>query len=144
MDTKQAFVTFDVGNKGHLTRSEFKSALLSIFGFEFVKADIHSLWDSKQGEGISAAELQQIVERRSFMIGSFDKAYKMFQSLDKHHRGFLLIDDLQDAFLEACPKLAIGPEVFAAMDGDGDGRVSFSDFKRYLAQQPQTQQHVFR
>ncbi|CEM02257.1 unnamed protein product [Vitrella brassicaformis CCMP3155] len=128
---------------GVLTRAELKSALLAVFGFPFVKSDIQHLWEEGLSHqrppftppGLSKEVFRAIVRRRERLISSFDRSFRAFSALDRHSRGFLLLDDIECAMGEVCPAVKISAaEVFAAMDRGRAGRVTFTDFRLFIGE----------
>ena len=133
-DSEEAFQAADEEGKGSLTREDYKVAMLSLFGYKPSKYEVDSVWRDKCGSLEGNLFKERFVSLAVERIKKLDKqslARQVFLAFDVPCRGFLQKEEWLRALQSVAPRLATGqvPNLFAEVDWNGDGRVSYRDFE---------------
>lgn len=139
-DSEDAFTAADEGEKGYLTREDYKVAILSLFGYKPSKYEVQTVW--KDEENQPGLTKQQFVSLVSQWVQEQDKnalTRQVFLAFDTCCHGYLTLDDCIRAFQSVAPHLDKDriPDLFCEVDWNEDGRVSYRDFEimmRHIAQ----------
>ncbi|XP_060564366.1 EF-hand calcium-binding domain-containing protein 11-like isoform X1 [Ruditapes philippinarum] len=133
----QVFHEADEGQKGYLSRSDLKVAIVELLGYKPTKFEINHLLQT-HGEDIDnltkGMTLEKFVSSMCEKLVSQDEDEDIrhtFMAFDVQCRGFLTLDDVKKVFSKVAPHV---PEqtvhsAFREIDQDGDGRVSYKDFE---------------
>ncbi|XP_004682102.1 PREDICTED: EF-hand calcium-binding domain-containing protein 11 [Condylura cristata] len=129
----EVFKACDEGNKGYLSREDFKVAIVMLFGYKPSKIEANSMMTSinPNTSGILLEEFLNIVRKKKEAQLFWNETRHIFSAFDRHYQGYLTLEDFQKAFRLVAPRL---PErsvldVFREVDQDSDGFVSFGDFE---------------
>lgn len=133
----KVFHEADEGQKGYLSRSDLKVAMVELLGYKPTKFEINHLLQT-HGEDIDnlakGMTLENFVSSMCEKLVSQDEDEDIrhtFMAFDVQCRGFLTLDDVKKVFSKVAPHV---PEqtvhsAFREIDQDGDGRVSYKDFE---------------
>ena len=154
-DCLHAFQNADEGDKGFLSLSDYKVAVLELCGYKPSKYEINAVWSKltppplNQDEAAAriadsdcvpsppgmnkAAFVSMMVDR----LGQKDKdelIRQVFIAFDVHLRGFITTSDCILAFKEVAPHISeeLVERWFDEVDNDADGRVTFRDFEMMI------------
>lgn len=130
----EAFRAFDADNDGQITAEEL-SGLMGSLGYNPTQQDIRAMMQKGDSNGdgmLSMAEfLDMNTEELELAGGLGDSLKRAFDALDFDGGKFLTGEELYEVLLNMGIGLSLEDcqNVIAAMDVDGDGAVSFEDFK---------------
>lgn len=137
-DCEEAFEAADDGRKGYLTAEDYKVAILSLFGYKPSRYEVDAvLRDTRAPSSGSQGGVtkEQFVSLAANRIRQEDKealARQVFTAFDVACRGFVQSEDCLRVFRTVAPRLVATervPDLFAEVDFNGDGRVSYRDFE---------------
>nr|XP_020014515.1 EF-hand calcium-binding domain-containing protein 11 [Castor canadensis] len=103
----EVFKTCDDGNKGYLSREDFKVAVVMLFGYKPSKIEADSVMSSinPNTSGILLEEFLNIVRKKKEAQVYRNEIRHIFTAFDVHYRGFLTLEDFKKAFKRVAPKL---------------------------------------
>ena len=135
-----AFLEYDCGAKGHLTRHELKAAHLALLGYLPSVIELDSLLP-KRPDGRASMELPEFCAVMAQRLRTQDRdelIRRTFRAFDTDLKGYVSFADLQRALGQVAPQLPrhTASLIFSQVDGDGDGRVSYKDFHGMMAAVP--------
>lgn len=127
-----AFLRYDTGSKGYLTRHEVRCVHLYLLGYEPSLTEMDILLP-KRPDGRAHMELPELCEVMAPRLCSQDVDDLVrctFRAFDTLHKGYVSLEDLQHVVAAVAPHL---PQrtislVFSKIDTDSDGRISYKDF----------------
>ena len=131
-DLTAAFLEYDGGGKGHLTRHELRAAHLALLGYVPSLLELDALLP-KQPERLVGMELPEfcaVMAQRLRTQDTDDVIRRTFRAFDRELKGYVSFADLQCALQQVAPGVPLHTAslIFAQVDADGDGRVSYKDF----------------
>ncbi len=152
-DIAAAFVQFDSGAKGYLTRHEIRAAHLSLLGHAPSLLELDALapkpkpeGEAREGDasaearapGVALPELCDWLERKLGAQDADELTRKAFRAFDTQGRGFIGLDDLEAVMAEVAPHVPAATVrlIFSQADANRDGRVSFRDFASVMGARP--------
>ncbi|PIK52114.1 putative EF-hand calcium-binding domain-containing protein 11-like [Apostichopus japonicus] len=109
---------------------DLKVAMVSLFGYKPCKYEVDDLMGSAK-LGLSKNVFIAAMAQKLAALDKDEEIRETFRAFDRHSKGFLTLDDLE----QAASKVSTGfPKqrlllAFQEMDGDKDGRISFRDFE---------------
>ena len=131
-DLTAAFLEYDGGSKGHLTRHELRAAHLAVLGYVPSLLELNALLPKRPGchIGMALPEFCTVMAQRVRTQDCDDVIRRTFRAFDTQLKGYVSFADLQGALHEVAPGLPphTASLAFSQVDGDGDGRVSYKDF----------------
>ncbi|XP_040189413.1 EF-hand calcium-binding domain-containing protein 11 [Rana temporaria] len=127
---RSVFAACDEGQKGYLSREDFKVAVVMLFGYKPYKLEVDSILSSKS-VGIRADEFVKLMSVKRSAQLNFGEQRQIFSVFDTHCRGFLNVDDFKRAFIRVAPNIPEHTvlEAFREVDQDSDGLVCYKDFE---------------
>ncbi|XP_077319879.1 EF-hand calcium-binding domain-containing protein 11 isoform X2 [Lithobates pipiens] len=127
---RSVFAACDEGQKGYLSREDFKVAVVMLFGYKPYKLEVDSILSSKSG-GIRVDEFVKLMSVKRSTQLNFGEQRQIFSVFDTHCRGFLNVDDFKRAFKRVAPSIPEHTvlEAFREVDQDSDGLVCYKDFE---------------
>nr|XP_056707769.1 EF-hand calcium-binding domain-containing protein 11 [Euleptes europaea] len=129
----KAFEACDEGNKGYLSREDYKVAVVMLFGYKPSKMEVESVMASAQQSqsGVSPEEFLNLMSTKKTAQLYHSEARHLFTAFDMQCKGFLSLDDFKTAFRIVAPKLPERTivEAFREVDQDSDGHISFKEFE---------------
>lgn len=122
-----------------LTPEDYKVAVLELLGYKPSKYELSTVWASSLGEEAPSQEGAGL-ELERFVALMMEKLKKkeesevireVFVAMDTCQRGFLTERECLAAFEEVAPLFSKdrAKQLFAEVDSDGDGRVTYTDFE---------------
>ncbi|XP_028924642.1 EF-hand calcium-binding domain-containing protein 11 isoform X2 [Ornithorhynchus anatinus] len=104
----QVFKVCDEGNKGYLSREDFKVAVVMLFGYKPLKMEIDLVITSEKQNtsGILLEEFLDFIKKRKAAQLHYDEIRQIFTAFDRKYHGFLTLDDFKKAFGQVAPKLS--------------------------------------
>ena len=135
------FLEYDGGAKGYLTRHELRAAHLALLGRLPSPLELDALLPKPPG-GQARMELPEFcaaMAQRVRIQDRDDLIRRAFRAFDADLKGFVSFVDLQRALEQVAPGLPLHTAtlIFAQVDADADGRVSYKDFHTMMAAAPQ-------
>uniref|UniRef100_A0A8D2LP73 EF-hand calcium binding domain 11 n=1 Tax=Varanus komodoensis TaxID=61221 RepID=A0A8D2LP73_VARKO len=131
--THQAFEASDEGNKGYLSREDYKVAVVMLFGYKPSKVEVDSIMASvmQSQPGLSLEKFLNVMSTKKAARFYHNEVRQLFTAFDRQCKGFLSFEDFKKAFNIVAPKLPerIIIEAFREVDQDEDGLISFKDFE---------------
>lgn len=131
-DLTAAFLEYDGGSKGHLTRHELKAAHLALLGYVPSLLELDALLPKRPGcdIGMALPEFCTVMAQRVRTQDCDDVIRRTFRAFDTQLKGYVSFADMQSALQEVAPGLPphTASLAFSQIDADGDGRVSYKDF----------------
>ena len=131
-DLTAAFLEYDGGSKGHLTRHELRAAHLAVLGYVPSLLELDVLLPKRPGcqIGMALPEFCTVMAQRVRTQDCDDVIRRTFRAFDTQLKGYVSLADLQAALQEVAPGLPAHTAslAFSQVDADGDGRVSYKDF----------------
>lgn len=139
-----AFLQFDTGSKGYLTRHELRAAHLALLGHLPSLVELDALLPKRADGapcGIELPELCEALERKLALQDPDEVVRRAFRAFDASHKGFVSLADLEAVMASVAPHLPRETVrlIFAQLDTDRDGRVSYKDFHTMVRRRPRTQ-----
>uniref|UniRef100_G3QQG1 EF-hand calcium-binding domain-containing protein 11 n=2 Tax=Gorilla gorilla gorilla TaxID=9595 RepID=G3QQG1_GORGO len=132
----EVFKACDEDHKGYLSREDFKTAVVMLFGYKPSKIEVDSVMSSinPNTSGMLLEGFLNIVRKKKEAQRYRNEVRHIFTAFDTYYRGFLTLEDFKKAFRQVAPKLPERTvlEVFREVDRDSDGHVSFRDFEYAL------------
>lgn len=133
-DCEEAFITADLDGKGHLTKYDYKVAILHLFGYKPSKYEVQAVWreNGEPGNGLVKEQFVSIASQRLKKLDRETLARQVFLTFDINCKGFLEQEDFIRAVQTVTPHLATTNQIaglFSEVDWNGDGRVSYGDFE---------------
>lgn len=132
-DLRAAFDLFDTNGDGRLDADELGSALARL-GQRTSPAEVRLLISSvSRRDTIGFAEFVRLVEPAPVGLDPEGEVREAFDLLDQDHDGYISGRELRSAVVrtrEGTPAEADG--IVAAADSDGDGRISFDEFRELM------------
>ena len=134
-DCVRAFRNATKKGQEYLNREDYKVAVLELLGYKPSKYELSSVWNSsaadQEGAGLGLEAFVSIMMRRLKHKDRSELVREVFVALDMGQRGFLTESDCFKAFQQVAPQLRQERvcALFAEVDSDGDGRVSYRDFE---------------
>ena len=131
---EKAFQFADGERKGYLTEEDYKTAVISLFGYKPSKYEVDAVW-SKHCPDTSAGLVKKVFTdlmlSRLKLQDTDDLIHQIFVSFDRQSRGFISLQDCKDAFRQIAPRVEEHriERVFSEADSNMDGRVSYRDFE---------------
>ncbi|XP_048341305.1 EF-hand calcium-binding domain-containing protein 11 [Sphaerodactylus townsendi] len=129
----KAFEACDEGNKGYLSREDYKVAVVMLFGYKPSKMEADSVMASVQQNqlGVSLDAFLSLMRTKKTSQLYHSEARHLFTAFDMQCKGFLSLDDFKKAFRIVAPKLPERTivETFREVDQDSDGLISFKEFE---------------
>ena len=102
-----AFVQFDSGAKGHLTRHELRAAHLALLGHLPSLVELDELLPKRAGSapcGIELPELMEALARKMALQDPDEIVRRTFRSFDASHKGFVSLADLESVMSAVAPQ----------------------------------------
>ena len=143
----QAFHKYAASSKDGLSRREFKLAMLYLQGYKPAKVRIPALpchvhaskfemqrYFPDRDRPMSLTQFELIARGALSAAQPADELKLIFLAFDRHGRGFISLEDMLAAARDVAPGLGVATlrQAFEELDPDRDGRVSYSDFLRFL------------
>ncbi|XP_044292810.1 EF-hand calcium-binding domain-containing protein 11 isoform X2 [Varanus komodoensis] len=129
----KAFEASDEGNKGYLSREDYKVAVVMLFGYKPSKVEVDSIMASvmQSQPGLSLEKFLNVMSTKKAARFYHNEVRQLFTAFDRQCKGFLSFEDFKKAFNIVAPKLPerIIIEAFREVDQDEDGLISFKDFE---------------
>lgn len=135
---KRAFRNATRHGKDGLSPEDYKVAVLEVLGYKPSNYELASVWSSCLEAGqVGAGSLMDrdtfvsYMTRRLMQKDKDELIREVFITLDVYQRGFLTEGDCLVAFQQVAPQLReqVVKELFAELDSNGDGKVSYRDFE---------------
>lgn len=135
---ERAFRNATRNGQAYLTREDYKVAVLELLGYKPSKYELSSVWTTclgeaaeEEGAGLGLETFVSIMMERLKQKDENELIREVFVALDVCQRGFLTEKECLAAFEQVAPQLRkeVVREMFAEVDSDGDGRVSYRDFE---------------
>ncbi|XP_038603103.1 EF-hand calcium-binding domain-containing protein 11 isoform X2 [Tachyglossus aculeatus] len=103
----EVFKVCDEGNKGYLSREDFKVAVVMLFGYKPLKMEIDLVITSEKQNtsGILLEEFLNFIKNKKAAQLHYDEIRQIFTAFDRKYHGFLTLDDFRKAFGQVAPKL---------------------------------------
>ena len=127
-ELRKIFKQFDINNDGIITKKEFKSQLIKIYGENnseeitrkiFPKIDVDNSGEISYNEFLTCL----IDTKKVLTVDKLDKAFKLF---DKDNSGKLSIKEIKNVFGGTDKQWE---KIFSEVDQNNDGEVDFEEFK---------------
>jgi calcium-dependent protein kinase len=127
-ELRKIFKQFDVNNDGIITKKEFKTQLIKIYGENnseeitrkiFPKIDVDNSGEISYNEFLTCL----IDTKKILTVDKLDKAFKLF---DKDNSGKLSIKEIKNVFGGTEKQWE---KIFSEVDQNNDGEVDFEEFK---------------
>ncbi len=93
----------DQGNKGFLTKEDYKVSIIQLFGYKPSKHEVSNIWSetvSTDEEGLALNKFMNIVLPRLSRRDSSDHIRQVFLAFDRFCHGFISQDDCIAAFVK--------------------------------------------
>lgn len=130
-------------NKAYLSKEDYKVAVISLLGYKPTSRDAEEVWHvakerARQMEakfrGICREQFQEVMMNKMGALDDTELIHRMFMAFDVPCRGFLVCEDCLRAFRVVLPHIQtkVVEEMFAEVDLDDDGRISYADFEIML------------
>ncbi|KAL1520457.1 hypothetical protein AB1Y20_022038 [Prymnesium parvum] len=139
-EISSAFLAFDCGAKGYLTRHEFRAVHLSLLGHQPSLVELNALMPkhSDVEARMELPELCEVLARRMCAQDADEVIRRAFRAFDARQKGYISLADLQLVMHRVAPHL---PQrtvdlIFSQVDEDKDGKVSFRDFYAMMSARP--------
>ena len=138
---KSLFQKYDINQDGWLNQDELKGLFVDDLGLEEDQAEIYNYLLDRNGDNrISYDEflywmrsnenLQNVTEKHRFWL--IRNAVDLFKKYDTNGDWSLDIKELQQMILEHGGTMEKIEEALTTLDEDGDGRISFQEFLKWL------------
>ena len=145
-----AFVRFDAGAKGYLTRHELRCAHIALLGHAPSRTELDAMAPKKalaagEGElpprsaaGIELPQLCDFVARKLALQEPDEVVRRAFRCFDDGAKGYISQADLEAAVRRVAPHIAAHTVslVFSQINAKSDGRVSYRDFHAMMSARP--------
>ena len=127
-DVSAAFLEYDGGAKGYLTRHELRAAHLALFGFQPSTIEMDVLLPKLRDGGPMGLDLPGFCSAMVPRLCTQDAdelSRRTFRAFDTERRGYISFADFSRAMRHVAPHLPHETIdlVFSQVDSDGDGRV---------------------
>ena len=127
-DVSAAFLEYDGGAKGYLTRHELRAAHLALFGFQPSTIEMDALLPKLRDGGPMGLDLPGFCSAMVPRLCTQDAdelSRRTFRAFDTERRGYISFADFSRAMRHVAPHLPHETIdlVFSQVDSDGDGRV---------------------
>ncbi|KAI2572350.1 EFCAB11 isoform 11 [Pan troglodytes] len=101
------FKACDEDHKGYLSREDFKTAVVMLFGYKPSKIEVDSVMSSinPNTSGILLEGFLNIVRKKKEAQRYRNEVRHIFTAFDTYYRGFLTLEDFKKAFRQVAPKL---------------------------------------
>ncbi|XP_017054092.1 neo-calmodulin [Drosophila ficusphila] len=135
-ELKEAFHRFDLDSNGFLSPKEMRLALLSV-GHEITEAELYDFIRSvaPQGEQLTLPRFIQMMAPRMADMNSEENLERTFDLMDRDHDGYINNQDVRATMgllMGAALSDSDIKDICRAVDMDGDGRISRSDFTSFM------------
>ena len=131
----------DIHKKGYLTKEDLKVAMLFLFGYKPCKYEVDQLMRcEKQNVNTSIKDSMSYQTFTNIMLTKLksqceeQKIRDLFCMLDVKCQGYLDFNDIQTAFKQSAPTIAVSTiaSCFQEMCMHNDKKVSFREFERIM------------
>lgn len=142
----RAFKNATRHGQDHLSPEDYKVAVLELLGYKPSKYELSNVWSACLGVGQEeAGTFMGIDAFVSYMTDRLKRKdqdeliREVFVSLDVYQRGFLTERECLAAFQQVAPQMReeVVKGLFAELDFNGDGKVSYRDFEIMMKSQQQ-------
>nr|XP_054386367.1 EF-hand calcium-binding domain-containing protein 11 isoform X10 [Pongo abelii] len=101
------FKACDEDHKGYLSREDFKTAVVMLFGYKPSKIEVDSVMSSinPNTSGILLEGFLNTVRKKKEAQRYQNEVRHIFTAFDTYYRGFLTLEDFKKAFRQVAPKL---------------------------------------
>ncbi|XP_054386371.2 EF-hand calcium-binding domain-containing protein 11 isoform X13 [Pongo abelii] len=101
------FKACDEDHKGYLSREDFKTAVVMLFGYKPSKIEVDSVMSSinPNTSGILLEGFLNTVRKKKEAQRYQNEVRHIFTAFDTCYRGFLTLEDFKKAFRQVAPKL---------------------------------------
>lgn len=125
----EAFKFADEGEKGYLSREDYKVAVIALLGYKPSRTEVDALW--RRGQGLTADKFTQVMLPRLRGRERGQVVRDVFLAFDSCCHGFLTVSECYAAFRTVIPHMREEQveALFREVDRDMDGRVSYRDFE---------------
>ena len=154
------FDEYDPQRSGRIGRWAYHFAFTAVFGMQPSVEELTAVFGEDElrrtatqeswmeldhgGDGAKAAltiTREAFVDRvsdRCKYQSDCDPAWAQFDAIDAKGRGYITLDEFCDACSTHAPNVSreVARHAFKSVDGDGDGRVTFRDFRALTAASP--------
>lgn len=138
---RSLFYKYDKDGSGKLSKDELQTLFVDDLGFTNEQANAYSLLLDKDGDNElsfeefhiwlkSGEKFQNINDKSRYQ--KLKKAVDMFKKFDKDESGFLDRGEFKKLFQEVGGKANKMDKALAELDVDGNNRISFQEFLRWL------------
>lgn len=134
-EISSAFLAFDTGSKGYLTRHEVRAVHLSLLGYEPSLLELEEILPRQPPGQIEPVRMElpqlcEVMARRMCAQDVDETIRRAFRAFDPSHKGFISRRDLLQVMSRVAPHLSERTTelVFSQVDEDADGKVSYKDF----------------
>lgn len=94
-----AFSAADEGNKGYLTKEDYKVAVINLSGYKPSKYEVDTAWrGARQGEGLTLSQFVELMLPRLKEKDISEEIRKIFMAFDRFCHGFISLEDCIAAF----------------------------------------------
>ncbi|XP_024087845.2 EF-hand calcium-binding domain-containing protein 11 isoform X4 [Pongo abelii] len=103
----EVFKACDEDHKGYLSREDFKTAVVMLFGYKPSKIEVDSVMSSinPNTSGILLEGFLNTVRKKKEAQRYQNEVRHIFTAFDTCYRGFLTLEDFKKAFRQVAPKL---------------------------------------
>nr|XP_054386364.1 EF-hand calcium-binding domain-containing protein 11 isoform X6 [Pongo abelii] len=103
----EVFKACDEDHKGYLSREDFKTAVVMLFGYKPSKIEVDSVMSSinPNTSGILLEGFLNTVRKKKEAQRYQNEVRHIFTAFDTYYRGFLTLEDFKKAFRQVAPKL---------------------------------------
>jgi len=139
LDIKEAFALFDRNGDGKISCSEV-GMVLKKMGYNFTTKELGKMLErvDKDGNGyIDFQEFTDMLIGKPISAESETELIKVFKMLDIKGKGHIGVKELQRVTQSVGQKLSKKEirKMISIADSDGDGKVSFDEFKQIMKKQ---------
>ncbi|KAL0491326.1 hypothetical protein AKO1_009905 [Acrasis kona] len=133
-DILTSYNKFDRGQKGYLTKFEYKLAFSALLGYEPCEADIAQLNHTGPKPTIKKFDFLSTMLPKLNSVGKDEKYKQMFMAFDVKSRGYLTIEDVQMAFQHFCKAIPdhVIEQAFSEFVQEGSSHISYGSFCNML------------
>jgi len=128
---RKAFNEFDENGDGHLTKEELEKGLLKIMTPSEAKAEVERVFNTMDTDGNGFIEYEEFLrasinKEQILTENNLNQAFHLF---DKNNSGKISADEIKNVFGAEGFSDEIFSQIIKEVDMDGDGEISFEEFK---------------
>ncbi|XP_034173773.1 EF-hand calcium-binding domain-containing protein 11 [Osmia lignaria lignaria] len=129
---RTAFDYADVDSMGSLTKQQYKIAMAAVFGYRPDKVEVKQVFQST--DRVSYEEYERWIFKKCLTSDLQINAEIIFALLDKHYKGYLILDDFYSASksVDLMVPSTVWQMIFKNLDRYKKGYIEFDELSRVL------------